>query len=102
MEQEQKGIQLQARFKVAHKDYSDKPFFYTTDLNIVKQLGLTSVEYFMFAHKKGKILVEGEEKEIIDVKITFYENTQDNKNYGINLLGTGEQYPYNVDVLIII
>ena len=93
--------QILGRIKIMHEQGAE--IAYTTDLNVLRQLGLQPDQEFreLTVIKKGTVLTfsDGKKMEVTRMYTYFYETDQEiNPDYGINLYGYGENHPFNFEI----
>lgn len=96
-------MQLQARIVVMTQSI-DKPFYYTKDHEEIKKITNFSPDsqgnWDIEVGKK--ILIEDVECIIKGFELRVYNEVKEPHNYGINIYGVGMDFPYNIDIVIIV
>ena len=96
-------MQLQARIVVMTESV-DKPFYYTKDHEEIQNiLGFAANSMGSWDIEVGKkITIKGEECTVKGFQMRVYPETNEPHNYGINLHREGTDYPYNIDIIILV
>ena len=96
-------MQLQARIVIMTESY-DKPFYITKDADEFK--GILSGKFSSLGNLDiqvgDKIIIREVECTIKGYYVRFYSEINEPHNYGINLHGVGVNYPYNIDIVILV
>lgn len=91
---------IKGRFIIDNYDHQGKPFFYSTDIAQIKELGLPHEDgWDCFNVQVGSILVfEGRKYKVKEVMVSILDDTTTLNPNGFNVDGYGKDYPFNFEV----
>lgn len=92
---------IKARFAIADIEVPDKPFFYTTDITEIHSLGLKETKEWQSAPitKDSMLTINGRKFKVVEMHCWVPNQLEENSGeYGLNVYGYGEMYPYNFEV----
>lgn len=96
--------QIQTRIHIIDSNGGD--LAYTTDWAILNEFGVKEEKgWNLSVLNIGTVIIspEGGEVKIVDIRTKFYNYLADNKgDYGVNLYGFGERYPFNFEITYIV
>lgn len=96
-----KATPIKTRFIVDRQDHQGKPFFYTTDLAQILELGLPHNDNWHCTNvKKGSILtIEGRKYKVMDMMLVVLDEPAEvDPTIGTNLYGHGGDFEFNFEV----